>query len=59
MTRDILNALEAKASNIISGISGFYRYDYGSDNNELRDGGRGMFTSYGMQVRIKFDIVQH
>ena len=50
-TSDVLNALESNASDIISGIPDFYRYDYGYDPNSLRDGGNGLFTSYGMEVR--------
>ena len=50
-TDDVLNALASNASDIISGISDFYRYNYGTDPDSLRDGGNGLFTLYGMQVR--------
>ena len=50
-TDDVLNALASNASDIISGISDFYRYDYGTNPTRLRDGGNGLFTSYGMEVR--------
>ena len=52
MTQSILNALEANASDIISDIPDFYRYDYGYDNNELRNGGLNMYSPSGMNVRI-------
>lgn len=46
----ILSRLESRSIEIISLISDFYFYEYGSDTSQLTDGGSGMYASYGMQV---------
>ena len=47
---EILDALAASASNIISNITDFHEYEYGPSSSQLNDEGSGMFSSYGMRV---------